>query len=431
MQSKSISFGDAVQMISGKTPSKQNPDFWNGNVPWISASSMDKLYVSSSVEQITERALKESGIKYIDEGTPLLLVRGSILHQRVPISIPTRKVTINQDVKALKLKTDSIDPDYFLAWLLASEKLLLEKVEFTGIGAGKLDTEVLNKLSIPCFNKDRQSFIGNLSKSINQKIELNTQLNRTLESIVEAIFREWFIDFGPVKAKAEGKKPFGMDNNTASLFPNSFETSEIGQIPKGWRVATIAELTEKIQYGYTTSATKDSTGPKFLRITDIQGGRCNWDTVPHCVAKDEDIQKYLLKDGDVVVARTGASTGENMLILAPPKALFASYLVCFKFKKTAMSRFVASYMRTKNYFDFVSNILGGSAQPNANAQQLASAKFVVATDEIINSFYLQIQPLEKQLRHNQDEHNYLLNMRELLLPKLISGEIDIREVSVD
>ncbi len=249
MSFKSIRFGDAVQMISGKTPSKAELTFWDGDIPWISASSMDKLYVSSSTEQITKKALAESGIKFIEKGTPLLLVRGSILHQRIPISVPTRHVTINQDVKALRLKTKEIQPDFFLAWLIASERQLLEKVEFTGIGAGKLDTEVLNKLLIPCPPDEKQQFIGELSKSLNDKIELNSQMNNSLESMAKAIFKEWFIDFGPVKAKAEGKKPFGMDDETTALFPDSFEKSELGLIPKGWKYEKLENLLAALETG--------------------------------------------------------------------------------------------------------------------------------------------------------------------------------------
>jgi type I restriction enzyme S subunit len=124
-----------------------------------------------------------------------------------------------------------------------------------------------------------------------------------------------------------------MDSATAALFPDDFEASEVGAIPRGWRRVRICDLATSIQYGLTRGASAEAVGPAFLRITDIQGGKVDWAAVPYCKVNADELEKYQLRAGDIVVARTGASTGENMFVRATPLAVFASYLVRFQFER--------------------------------------------------------------------------------------------------
>lgn len=141
----------------------------------------------------------------------------------------------------------------------------------------------------------------------------------------------------------------------------------------------LAEVCSDISYGYTESATTLPVGPKFLRITDIQGGRFDWKDVPYCPATDADIRKYGLKIGDIVVARTGNSTGENAQVwtLEEP-AVFASYLIrCRVDPDKANPFFVGYQLRTRWFWDYVLAVRGGSAQPGANAKQLGAFELLL------------------------------------------------------
>src|SRR5262249_26279501 len=158
---------------------------------------------------------------------------------------------------------------------------------------------------------------------LDDKIELNRRMNETLEALTHSLFKSWFVDA------------------TKSALPNS------------WHETTIRELASNIQYGLTQSASTEPVGPRFLRITDIQGGRVDWGLVPFCKVSHEERKRYRLKPSDVLVARTGASTGENIYLSVVPDAVFASYLVRFQFPDPAMARYVGAFMRTPAYFDFV------------------------------------------------------------------------------
>lgn len=140
----------------------------------------------------------------------------------------------------------------------------------------------------------------------------------------------------------------------------------------------LRDLCDSIDYGLTASATDMPTGHRFLRITDIVRGIVDWSTVPHVDASDSDLRKYRLNPGDVVVARTGATTGYSTCILNPPDALFASYLVRFAISDRHDSRFVGYLLKGSQWWQYIHGVLGDkSAQPNASASTLANAPFDV------------------------------------------------------
>jgi type I restriction enzyme S subunit len=192
-----VRLGDLTWWASGGTPSKANPEFWGGDIPWISASSMKTPLLCDSDNKITKEGL-ENGSRLAETNSILLLVRGSELHKRIPVGIVTRPVAFNQDVKALKVR-EQMCSDYLFYWLLGNEAMLLGKVEHTGIGAGKLDTEVLKNLPVKLPPLAEQKAIAEVLGALDDKIELNRRMNETLEGMARALFKSWFIDFDPVR----------------------------------------------------------------------------------------------------------------------------------------------------------------------------------------------------------------------------------------
>ena len=143
-----------------------------------------------------------------------------------------------------------------------------------------------------------------------------------------------------------------------------------------WVHCRLADACSAINYGLTASATDTPTGPKFLRITDIVSGVPKWDSVPYVSAEESEQEKYQLFNGDIVVARTGASTGVSAFIKDPPQALFASYLVRLQTKPEFDPRFVSYYLKSEEFWTFIRGVLGDkSAQPNASASTMTSAPF--------------------------------------------------------
>ena len=141
-----------------------------------------------------------------------------------------------------------------------------------------------------------------------------------------------------------------------------------------WVNCSLADACSSINYGLTASASSLTNGPKFLRITDIVSGHLDWDTVPHVEVDIDTTDKYRLHHGDIVIARTGASTGVSAYVKEPPEAVFASYLIRLKTRPEFDARFMAYYLKSVGFVDFIRGVLGDkSAQPNASASTMTAA----------------------------------------------------------
>jgi type I restriction enzyme S subunit len=181
-----------------------------------------------------------------------------------------------------------------------------------------------------------------------------------------------------------------------------------------------------LRYGYTESANWDPIGPKFLRITDIQDGLVNWDLVPYCKISDADLSLQQLKDGDLVFARTGATTGKSFLVTNPPDSVSASYLIRLRPDQSKVNPYYLSiFFQSENYWQQVMAGTSGSAQGGVNASKLSHLK-------------IQIPPLSRQkmisdLIEEMDIHaskirealNRSQNLRSTMLSDLLSGDHEI------
>jgi type I restriction enzyme, S subunit len=293
----------------------------------------------------------------------------------------------------------------------------------TGSTMPKLTQGNLNRLPVIAPPLVEQKAIAAVLGALDDKIELNRRMNATLEAMARALFQSWFVDFDPVRAKLDGRQPNGIDEATAALFPAAFQDSLLGPIPQGWTVNTIKNRASNIQYGFTQSASEEPIGPHFLRITDIRGGTIDWASVPFCEATEQEREKYRVLDGDIFIARTGASTGDNIYVTEPPPAVFASYLIRVQFASRGVGRLVGEFTRTADYANHISGNIGGSAQPNASAQALAAATLVFPTEQIADSFYLAVRPLDLRRAANDRESRTLATLRDTLLPRLLRGEM--------
>ena len=172
------------------------------------------------------------------------------------------------------------------------------------------------------------------------------------------------------------------------------------------------DICDAVEYGYTASSSTEPIGPRFLRITDIVPDRLDWDGVPFCAIDQKKLAKHRLRNGDIVIARTGATTGWAKYIANPPEAVFASYLVRIQPNASVDPRYVGFVVESQVYKEFIQQHMGGAAQPNANAQVLTSfelplpplptqrriASILSAYDDLIENSQRRIKILESMAR---------------------------------
>lgn len=176
----------------------------------------------------------------------------------------------------------------------------------------------------------------------------------------------------------------------------------------------LGEICERVDYGFTASASEVAVGPKFLRITDIAHGSIDWNKVPYCKISDTDKKKYLLSDGDIVVARTGATTGFAKCLKNPPESVFASYLVRFRVNKNINNRFVGQVIESLAYKEFIQRNLGGSAQPQANAQVLGSYELSLPNLQTQTRIASVLSAYDDLIENNEKRIKRLEEMAQLL-----------------
>ncbi len=179
---------------------------------------------------------------------------------------------------------------------------------------------------------------------------------------------------------------------------------------EGWEVKNLSDISF-INYGYTESASSEPIGPRFLRITDIQDDYVDWDSVPYCKIEQADVGKYRLASGDIVFARTGATTGKSFLVNEPPDAIFASYLIRLRLlDKSLLPRFVALFFQTAGYWKSIKDGSSGSAQGGFNATKLGALsipipplpeqqRIVAILDEAFESIAIAKANAEKNLQN--------------------------------
>ena len=143
-------------------------------------------------------------------------------------------------------------------------------------------------------------------------------------------------------------------------------------LPDGWRRIQVKDICSKIDYGYTAKANPALREPKFLRITDIQDGNVNWDETPGCEIDPETEKKKKLQNGDIVFARTGGTVGKSYLIVNPPRAVFASYLIRLQIRESVAPEYIYYFFQSNDYWQQIGLNLRGGVQPNVNATRLGN-----------------------------------------------------------
>lgn len=221
-----------------------------------------------------------------------------------------------------------------------------------------------------------------------------------LEAMAQNLYREWFV---------RGRCPYAQASKPLVRLEEVVTT----------------------QYGFTASAMDEDTGVRFLRITDISGNRIDWADVPFCEVSDDEFKKYELKTGDIVVARIGATAGYGRRIhKRHPKSVFASYLVRMQVKNPLHDYFVGMSVESQDFKDFINQTAGGAAQPQANAPILTGYEIKLPSDEALNAFNAKVEPLFDLAENLECQITSLRQMRDKLLPRLMSGQLSIKATSV-
>jgi type I restriction enzyme S subunit len=353
----------------------------------------------------------------------------------IPENSQYKKYVLSQRQFYLRPNRSMILPD-FVAYYFHSpmgRHRLLANASQTGVPSIARPVSYLKSIEIPIPPLPEQRAIAHILGSLDDKIELNRRMNETLEAMARAIFKSWFVDFDPVRAKAEGRDP-GLPCEIAALFPDSFQDSELGEIPRGWGVSTIGANTEKLSKGTTprkrdVSLAGDSPTIPFLKVRNISDSgeidTSSLEEVPRSIHEGV-LKRSILKTNDILFSIAGTI---GRVTILPPELDDSNTNQAIAFIRPQQHGLPAQFIRLtllsdRIQFEANSRVVQG-VQANVSLTVLSELKFTKPPNDVIKTWSKYCgDTLERQGLLIQESRS-LASLRDTLLPKLISGELRV------
>lgn len=378
------------------------------------------------------RLLHEANIPRVDEETHQKLYRyelrtGDILFGRKGAVERRALVTDKEhgwlqgsDCIRLRLLDPKIDPVY-ISYVLGSTAYRNWIVRHAhGATMPSLNQQILSLTPLPLPPADEQKAIAHILGTLDDKIELNQQMNHTLEAIARALFKSWFIDFDPIHAKMDGRQPAGMDAETAALFPANFEDSPLGKIPEGWRVEPLDQIADFLN-GLALQKYPPE-GDDYLPVVKIAELRKGITESSGKASPNID-KKYIIQDGDILFSWSGSL---EALIWCGGKGALNQHL--FKVTSRKYPKWFY-YEWVKFHLPNFRAIAASKATTMGHIQRhhLTAALGAIPSNELMEVADKRIAPLLDKFINNNLESRTLTSVRDSLLPKLLSSDISVKD----
>jgi len=350
---------------------------------------------------VTERnILRDGDIVFVrSNGNRELIGRSLFIEQ------PPEEVTHSAFTIRLRFNSSEVHPKFY-AYCFRTP-LIRQGLTASGGGTNisNLNQDILNALEVPLPPLSVQRRIASILSAYDELIENNQQRIRILEQMARSLYREWFVNF-----KFPG-------HEKVKLVP-----SPLGTIPKGWELKKLAEFVTT-KYGYTESTNAEPVGPKYLRGMDInKTSYIDWSEVPYCPVTPDDHKEYRLKVGDVVVIRM-ADPGKVGIVEQKVDAVFASYLIRVAPKDGRLTPYFLFYlMESDEYYGYITGASTGTTRKSASAGVIADYRFVLPPQQLVNLFERRVSEIRSLLTTLLKQVVNLRRTRDLLLPRLLSGE---------
>lgn len=379
MEWKEVRLGDVcTRVCSGGTPKSTNLSYYGGEIPWLNTKEIDFNRIYSTEKTITDSGLNNSSAKWIAPNTVTVAMYGATAGKSCIVKVP---MTTNQACCNLTINDEVADYE-FVYYSLKNDYTTLASLA-NGGAQQNLNAQIIKDYVLKMPSLADQRRIASILSSLDRKIELNNKINADLEEMVQAIFKNWFVDFEPFK---DGK----------------FVDSELGMIPEGWKVGTLEDLIT-IKYGKDHKKLEDGTFPVYG-----SGGLMRF------------VNSWLYNGESVLIPRKG--TLDNIMY------------VCEKFwtvdtmffsvpKMDYVMKYVYNYIKR---FDF-SKMNEGTSVPSNTAARLNKMQILIPTHEVLEMYDETLCPIYNKRKMNDKESRTLSLLRDTLLPRLMSGEIEVPE----
>lgn len=424
----SLRLGDYCEKIgSGATPRGGESVYQTSGVALIRSQNIynDRFNYEGLAYIGDGHAAQLQGVT-VKEGDVLLNITGDsvarVNYARKSI-LPAR---VNQHVAIIRPKSDIFDKKY-LYYYLASPYMHEYMLSWASSGGtrGALTKGMIESFMIPRPPIDVQQATARVLGALDDKIELNQQMNHTLEAMAQSLFKSWFLDFDPVTAKAAGRAPFGMNAETAPLFPARFTESELGAIPEGWRTGQVQDLGDVVCGKTPTTKEPDNFGGDipFITIPDMHNRIVITKTERTLSKKGADTQAKKYLPANSVCVSCIATPG---LVCLTTQLSQTNQQINSVIPKISISPYFCYWLLRNLGDEIKAGGSGGTVFHNLNTGDFSKIEVVLPTVKLIEAFHSNCKGIMEMIVENQRQSETLGTMRDLLLPKLLSGEMRVR-----
>lgn len=392
-----------------------------GNIKLIRSQNVYNNYIEyNGLVFIDDNSAEKLKNVVVKENDVLLNITGDSVARCTIVPKKLLPARVNQHVCILRANKEYVDPFYLKSYLVNS-KMQDEMLSLANNGGTRaaLTKGMIENFKIILPNIKEQKAISKILWSLDKKIENNNKINKKLEQMAQAIFKQWFVDF---EFPNEYGKPYKSSGG-------EMVESELGMIPKGWEIGAIGDYV-KVKSGFAfKSAWWEESGIPVIKIKDISNNTINFNDISYVSEDKVDSAKdFIVNGGDLLIAMTGATIGKFAIV--PPRK--SNVLVNQRVGKFFLGEnplkklgFIYCILCRDEVYNQIVSRGDGSAQPNISPSNIESIKIILPSKDMIEKFNASVKCMFEKIIRNVEECNKLITLRDTLLPKLMSGKIRV------
>jgi len=406
-------------------------DYVAKGVPVIRGQNMGEKWVGGEFVYVSEEKAIVLAPNKARPGDLVFTQRGTLGQVSIVPAGPFPEYIVSQSQMKLTPDPAKVDVNFLYYCFRSPEQqdYIQNSAIQTGVPHTNLGILKKTPIAMPPLVVQRQ--IAGVLKSLDDRITLLRETNQTLEAIAQALFKSWFVDFDPVRAKVEGQLPQGMDEATAALFPDSFETSEVGEIPRGWSNQKLVDICSYLNRGISPKYIEDG-GVLVLNQKCIRDLSVDYTKARRHNAESRKVDGRFLSYGDVVVNSTGVGTlGRVAQILEISEPMIVdSHVTVVRAGGDVRWTYLGEWaVRKQPEIEAMGE--GSTGQTELSRTKLGELWITVPSDRVQTAFDSLVVPLKHRISVNRIEARTLANLRDLLLPRLISGQLRLPDAEAE
>ncbi|HDY3605999.1 TPA: restriction endonuclease subunit S [Klebsiella michiganensis] len=438
------------KIVSGGTPKSTNPDFYNnGTIPWVKTKEVNNNRIYVSENYITELGLKSSSAKIILANSVIIAMYGNgDTAGRVAIN----KIPVSTNQACCNLIIDHSKADYrYVFYFLRTQYQRLVDLK-NGGAQQNLNAKTIKEYPFPCAPLQFQNVVADILEGLDEKIILNQCINQTLEQMAQALFKSWFVDFEPVKAKMAVLEAGGSQEDatlaammtisgkdvdalavferehpeqyaelkaTAELFPSAMQDSEMGAIPEGWALGTLSDIAifanGKVDVSSLTPATYVSTE----NMLENRAGISSASSLPSVNSVPN------FRRGHVLISNIRPYF--KKIWLARFEGGRSADVLAFEARDSVTVEYIYNLLYQESFFDFMMLTSKGVKMPRGDKKAIMGWQCICPEKKISHAFSKAVGNYYSFIESNHAQNKTLTQLRDTLLPKLLSGEITLPE----